>query len=219
MAVSAADIKALRSRTGAGILDCKKALVASDGDVDASIDWLRAKGITKAAKKASRAATEGLCASYIHAGGKIGVLVEINCETDFVAKTDAFKELVNDIAMHIAAAAPEFVSKDEVTAEAVEREKAVQLSRVMEDGKPAHIAERIVAGRMGKFYEDVCLLEQKFVKDDSKTVQQLLESTVATIGENIKIRRFSRFVLGEGLEKKKDNLAEEVAKMTTQAQA
>lgn len=218
MAISAADIKALRQRTGAGILDCKKALTESDGNVDKAIDWLRAKGIAKAAKKAGRAATEGLCASYIHANGKIGVLIEVNCETDFVAKTDAFKDLVNDIAMHIAAAAPEYVSKDEVPAGAIEKEKAVQLQRVIEEGKPAHIAERIVAGRMGKFYEDVCLLEQKFVKDDSKTVQALLEGAVATIGENIKVRRFARFVLGEGLEKKQDDLAAEVAKMTAAAQ-
>lgn len=219
MAVSAADIKALRQRTGAGILDCKKALAESDGDIDAAIDWLRAKGISKAAKKSSRAATEGLCASYIHANGKIGVLIEVNCETDFVAKNENFQNLVNDIAMHIAASAPEYVSKEEVPADAIEREKQVQIQRVMEEGKPAHIAEKIVSGRMGKYYEDVCLLEQKFVKDDSKTVQQLLEGAVATIGENIRVRRFARYVLGEGLEKKQDNLAEEVAKMTGQAQA
>ena len=217
MGVSAADIKALRTRTGAGIKDCKTALTESDGDITKAIDWLRAKGIAKAAKKASRAATEGLCSSYIHAGGKIGVLVEINCETDFVAKTDDFQNLVRDISMHIAAAAPEYVSKDEVPADAVEREKQVQIQRVMEEGKPAHIAERIVMGRMGKYYEDVCLLEQKFVKDDSKTVKALLEGAVATMGENIKVRRFARFVLGEGLEKKQDNLAEEVAKMAAQA--
>lgn len=218
MAISAADIKALRQRTGAGILDCKKALNESDGNVDKAIDWLRAKGIAKAAKKAGRAATEGLCASYIHANGKIGVLLEVNCETDFVAKTDAFVNLVNDIAMHIAAAAPEYLSKEEVPASAIEKEKAVQIQRVIEEGKPEHIAERIVSGRMGKFYEEHCLLEQKFVKDDSKTVQGLLESAVATIGENIKIRRFARFVLGEGLEKKQDDLAAEVAKMTAAAQ-
>jgi elongation factor Ts len=219
MAVSAADIKSLRQRTGAGILDCKKALTEADGNIDGAIDWLRAKGISKAAKKSSRAATDGLCASYIHANGKIGVLIEVNCETDFVAKTDGFQTLVADIAMHIAAAAPEYVSKDEVSADAIEREKQVQLQRVLEEGKPAKIAEKIVAGRMGKFYEDVCLLEQKFVKDDSKTVQQLLEGAVSTMGENIRVRRFARFVLGEGLEKKQDNLAEEVAKMTGQAQA
>ncbi|HJN73102.1 MAG TPA: translation elongation factor Ts [Myxococcota bacterium] len=209
--MSLAQIKTLRQRTGAGMLDCKKALTENEGDIEAAIDWLRQKGITKAAKKAGRVATEGLVHSYIHAGGKIGVLVEVNAETDFVAKTERFQELVNDIAMHIAASAPEYVSKEEVPAEAIEREKAVQLARVIDEGKPAHIAERIVSGRMGKFYEDVCLLEQPFVKDDDKTVGQLVTDAVATIGENIKIRRFTRFVLGEGLEKRQDDFAAEVA--------
>ena len=209
--MSAADIKVLRKRTGAGILDCKKALAASDGDIDKAIDWLRAKGVANAAKKAGRAATEGLVVSYIHAGGKIGVLLEVNCETDFVALNEGFQALCNDIAMHIAAAAPEYVDKDEVPADAIEREKAVQTQRVIEEGKPAHIAERIVEGRMSKFYEEVCLLEQKFVKDDKRTVRQVVTDAVAKIGENIKVRRFSRFVLGEGLEKKKDDFAAEVA--------
>ena len=209
--MSLAQIKTLRQRTGAGMLDCKKALTENEGDIEEAIDWLRQKGITKAAKKAGRVATEGLVHSYIHAGGKIGVLVEVNAETDFVAKTERFQELVNDIAMHIAASAPEYVSKEEVPAEAIEREKAVQLARVIDEGKPAHIAERIVSGRMGKFYEDVCLLEQPFVKDDDKTVGQLVTDAVATIGENIKIRRFTRFVLGEGLEKRQDDFAAEVA--------
>lgn len=209
--MSAADIKALRKRTGAGILDCKKALTENDGDIDKAIDWLRAKGVARAAKKASRAATEGLVVSYIHAGGKIGVLLEVNCETDFVAINEDFQTLCKDIAMHIAAAAPEYVDKDEVSDDAIEREKAVQLQRVIEEGKPAHIAEKIVAGRMGKFYEEVCLLEQKFVKDDKKTVRQVVTDAIARIGENIKVRRFSRYVLGEGLEKKKDDFAAEVA--------
>lgn len=226
MAVSMADIKALRERAGAGILDCKKALAATDGDVDAAIDWLRAKGIAKAAKKASRAATEGLVHSYIHAGGTIGVLVEVNCETDFVAMNDKFKELVNDIAMHIAASAPEFVSKDDVDEAAAAKERKVQLARIKEEGdKPAKmpqerwdmILENKINGRMRKWYEDVCLLEQPFIKDDKKTVGQILSDAVLTIGENLKVRRFSRFVLGEGLEKKQDNLAEEVAKMTAEA--
>jgi elongation factor Ts len=211
MAVTAKDIKALRSRTGAGMLDCKKALAANDGNIDAAIDWLRTKGITKAAKKAGRAATEGLVHAYVHGAGKIGVLIEVNAETDFVARNEQFIAFVNDIAMHIAAAAPEYVSKDQVPAEVVEKEKAVQLARIIEEGKPAHIAERIVAGRMGKFYEDICLLEQKFVKDDKKTVAEYVTATVATIGENIQVRRFSRFVLGEGLEKKQDDFAAEVA--------
>lgn len=211
MAVSAKDIKDLRGRTGAGMLDCKKALAECDGDIDKAIDWLRQKGITKAAKKAGRAATEGLVHSYIHGTGKIGVLVEVNAETDFVARNEQFIDLCNDIAMHIAAAAPEFVSKEEVPQERIEREKAVQLARIVEEGKPAHIAEKIVMGRMGKFYEDICLLEQKFVKDDKKTVAEMLNEKIGTIGENIKIRRFSRFVLGEGLEKKEDDFAAEVA--------
>lgn len=208
-----AEIKELRAITGAGILDCKKALAESDNSIDGAVDWLRAKGISKAAKKSSRAATEGSVMSYIHAGGRIGVLVEVNCETDFVSRNEGFQDLVRDIAMHIAAAGPDFVSRDEVPADVVEKEKAVQVARVIEEGKPAHIAERIVEGRIGKFFEDICLLEQKFVKDDSKTVEQVLTDSVARIGENIKVRRFARFVLGEGLEKKADDFAAEVASM------
>jgi len=209
--MSLAHIKTLRERTGAGMLDCKKALTENEGNLEAAIDWLRQKGIAKAAKKAGRAATDGLVHSYIHAGGKIGVLLEVNAETDFVAKNEQFQELVNDIAMHIAAAAPEYVSKDEVPDGAIERETAVQIARVVEEGKPQHIAEKIVAGRMGKFYEEVCLLEQPFVKDDSVTVGQLVTNSVATIGENIQVRRFTRYVLGEGLEKKVEDFAAEVA--------
>jgi len=204
-------VKELRQRTGAGILDCKKALDANDNNIDAAIDFLRAKGMASAAKKAGRAATEGLVHAYIHAGGKVGVLLEINCETDFVAKTDDFKTLVHDICMHIAATGPEYVSEAEVPEDVLEKERAVQLQRVMEEGKPEHIAERIVVGRMNKYLQEICLLQQKFVKDDSKTIQELLTNTVARIGENVKIRRFSRFVLGEGLEKKSTDLAAEVA--------
>ncbi|HHO52257.1 MAG TPA: translation elongation factor Ts [Deltaproteobacteria bacterium] len=209
--MGAAEIKALRERTGAGMLDCKNALEESGGDIEGAIDWLRSKGIARATKKAGRAATEGLVTSYIHAGGKIGVLVEINCETDFVALTEQFQALCHDIAMHIAAAAPDYVSRDEVPSSAIERERAIQKQRVIDEGKPEHIAEKIVEGRMGKFYEDYCLLEQKFVKDDSKTIKDVLTEAVATIGENIQVRRFSRFVLGEGLEKKQTDLAAEVA--------
>jgi len=212
--MSASAIKDLRQRTGAGILDCKKALTESDGNIDQAIDWLRAKGIAKAAKKAGRAATEGMVTSYIHAGGKIGVLLEINCETDFVALTDDFQSLAHDISMHIAAAAPEYVRREEVPAEAAEKEKKVQLARVIEEGKPEHIAEKIVEGRITKWFEEVCLLDQKYVKDDKKTVREMLGEAVGKMGENIQIRRFSRFVLGEGLEKKSDDLAAEVAKMT-----
>ena len=228
MAISMADIKALRQRTGAGILDCKKALSENNGDVDSAIDWLRAKGIAKAAKKASRAATEGLVYSYIHDGGRIGVLVEVNCETDFVARNESFQELCEDIAMHIAASAPEYVSKDEVDPAAAAHERKVQLERIREEGdKPEKmpqdrwdmILEKKIDGRMRKWFESVCLLDQPFIKDDSKTVAQMLADTVSTIGENIQVRRFARYVLGEGLEKKQDNLAEEVAKMTAEANA
>lgn len=206
------EIKALRARTGAGILDCKKALAENDGDVDKAIDWLRAKGAAKAAKKADRAAAEGLVHAYIHAGGKIGVLVEVNAETDFVSRNEQFQELVNDIALHIAAAAPEYVRREEVDSAAAEKERAVQKARVLEEGKPEHIADKIVDGRMNKWYSDVVLLEQAFVKDDKKTVQQMLQDAVARIGENIQVRRFTRYVLGEGIEKRQDDLAAEVAK-------
>lgn len=209
--MSAANIKALRERTGAGMSDCKKALDESGGDVEKAVDWLRQKGLAKAAKKAGRAATEGAVGSYIHAGGKVGVLVEINAETDFVARTEQFQALTKDIAMHIAAAAPLYLSREEVSADAIERERAVLKSKAQEEGKPAHIVERIVESGLKKFYEDNCLLDQKFVKDESKTVAQVVADAVATIGENIQVRRFARFVLGEGLEKKQDDFAAEVA--------
>lgn len=226
MAVSMKDIKALRERTGAGILDCKKALTEADGDVEGAIDWLRAKGIAKAAKKSGRSATEGVVASYIHGNGRIGVLVEVNCETDFVAMNDNFKAFVDDIAMQIAASAPSYVRREDVPQEAIDKEMAVQLSKLEEEGgKPAKmpedrwamIREKKLTGRMDNFYKDECLLEQPFIKEDKKTVAEVLADKVATIGENIQIRRFTRFVLGEGLEKKVDNLAEEVAKLTGQA--
>jgi elongation factor Ts len=206
-----AQIKTLRQRTGAGILDCKKALTEAEGDLDAAVDWLRTKGIANAAKKAGRIASEGLVGAYIHANGKIGVLLEVNCETDFVALNDSFKDLVADLSMHIAAAAPDYVSRDEVPANVATKEKEIQLARTIEEGKPAQIAEKIVEGRMNKWYQDVCLMEQKFVKADDKTIEQVLQDAVSTIGENIKIRRFSRFVLGEGLEKRSDDFAAEVA--------
>jgi elongation factor Ts len=209
--MSATKIKELRERTGAGISDCKKALDESAGDVDKAIDWLRTKGIANAAKKASRAATEGLVHAYIHAGGRVGVLLEVNCETDFVAINEQFQQLVHDIAMHIAAAAPEYVSREEVSAAAYEREKEVQIQRVIEEGKPKQVAERIVEGRMTKWYEQVCLLDQKFIKDDDMTVQQMLTNAISRIGENIKVRRFVRFALGEGLAKKETDFAAEVA--------
>jgi elongation factor Ts len=204
-------IKTLRERTGAGMMDCKKALTESGGDVDKAIDWLRAKGIASAAKKAGRTATEGAVYGYIHPGGKVGVLVEINCETDFAAMNERFQSLVKDVALHIAAASPQYNRREDVPPEAIEHERAVQRQRVIEEGKPAAVADRIVDGRMAKFYEDVVLHEQKFVKDDSRTVAEVVSDAVAHIGENIRIRRFVRFELGEGLQKKTDDFAAEVA--------
>ncbi len=213
---SAADIKSLRERTGAGILDCKKALVESGDDLEAAIDWLRTKGIAKAAKKASRIASEGLVDTYIHGQGRVGVMVEVNCETDFVALNENFKQLVRGIAMHIAAAAPEYVSRDEISADAIERERAVQRARVLEEGKPEKMVEKIVEGRINKWFQDVCLLEQSYIKAEDKTVEQIVQDAIATIGENIKVRRFARFEVGEGLQKKSDDFAAEVAAMTGQ---
>ncbi len=204
-------IKELRERTGAGILECKKALTECGDNVEKAIDWLRSRGIAKAATKSGRQATEGLVEAYIHAGGKIGVLLEINCETDFVAMNAAFKNFARDLAMHIAAAAPEYVRREEVPADALERERAVQLERAISEGKPAAMAQKIVDGRMAKFYEETCLMDQKYIKDDSKTIDAMLKETITSIGENIKIRRFVRFVMGEGLEKKQSDFAAEVA--------
>jgi elongation factor Ts len=205
------EIKQLRERTGAGMLDCKKALTESDNDIEKAVDWLRSKGIAKAAKKAGRAATEGLVFSYIHAGGKIGVLVEVNCETDFVAMNEDFQQLCKEIAMHIAAAAPEYVTAEDVPAGDLDKEREVQKALVIEEGKPAAMADKIVEGRMKKFYEDKVLMNQKFIMDDKKTVEDILTARVARIGENIRVRRFARFVLGEGLEKRSDDFAAEVA--------
>lgn len=212
--MSMAQIKTLRQRTGAGILDCKKALTEAEGDLDAAVDWLRTKGIANAAKKASRIASEGLVGSYIHANGKIGVLLEINCETDFVALNEGFQDLVRDVSMHIAAAAPDYVSRDEVPADVIAKEREIQLARTLEEGKPAQIAEKIVEGRMNKWFQDICLLEQKYVKADDKTVERVIQDATATIGEKINIRRFARFVLGEGLEKRSEDFAAEVAAAT-----
>ena len=212
MNFTAKDVAELRARTNAGMMDCKKALVESDGDFEKAAIWLREKGIAAAAKKQSRIASEGIVTSYIHMGGKIGVLVEINCETDFVAKTDAFQQLGRDIAMQIAAAAPKYVRIEEVPAEAVEAEKEVLRAQALNEGKPAQIIEKMVEGRVKKFYQDVCLMEQTFVKDPSITITQYINEKTLQIGEKISIRRFTRYELGEGLEKRNDNLAEEVAK-------
>lgn len=210
MAVTAAMVKELREKTGAGMLDCKKALEETNGDLQKAAEVLREKGLSAAANKADRIATEGIVESYIHAGGRIGVLVEVNCETDFVAKTDNFKEFVKDVAMQIAAAAPLYVSKEEVPAEVLEKEKEVLRAQALNEGKPEKIVDRMVEGRIGKYYEENCLLEQDFIKDPDKTISVLLNEKIAQIGENISIRRFVRYELGEGLEKKQENFAEEV---------
>ena len=208
--ITAEMVKTLRERTGAGMRDCKKALTATEGNMDKAIDFLREKGLAAAAKKADRIATDGLVESYIHAGGRIGVLVEINCETDFVAKTDAFKELVKDIAMHIAATNPSYLKREEVPTAELEHEQAVLAEQARNEGKPEKIIEKMVAGRIEKYYKEVCLMEQPFVKDPDKTISDLITESIAKIGENISIRRFTRYQLGEGIEKKEENFAEEV---------
>lgn len=210
--ITAAAVKELRTKTGAGMMDCKKALGETDGDVEKAIDWLRQKGLSSAAKKAGRAATEGTVASYVHGNGKLGVLVEVNCETDFVARNDAFQDLVKDIAMHIAAAAPTVVRREELPADQLERELDVYRGQLKEQGKPEKIWDKILEGKKEKYYSEVVLLEQPFVKDTDKTIQDLVNESISKIGENISIRRFARFVLGEGLEKKEENFAEEIAK-------
>ncbi|MDD2370668.1 MAG: translation elongation factor Ts [Firmicutes bacterium] len=211
--ISANLVKELRERTGAGMMDCKKALTETDGDTEKAIEYLREKGLSAAAKKAGRIATEGLIQTYIHGGGRIGVILELNCETDFVAKTDDFKDLAKDIAMHIAAAKPEFLKADEVPQEVLEKEKNILKAQALNEGKPEKIVEKMVEGRIAKYFKDVCLLEQPFVKDPDKTISQLITEKVAKIGENISIRRFVRYELGEGMAKKEDNFADEVASM------
>jgi elongation factor Ts len=195
--ISAAQVKELREKTGAPMMDCKQALTEAKGNLEEAVVLLRKKGVSVAAKKATRVTSEGSVASYIHAGGKIGVLVEVNCESDFVARTDDFKELVHDIAMHIAASDPKFVRKEDVTPEDYAREKEIYLAQAMASGKPAHIAEKMVAGKMEKFYEEVCLLEQPFIKDQTVSIAQLIAAKVGKLGENIAVRRFARFKVGD----------------------
>ena len=195
--ISAAQVKELRDKTGAPMMDCKQALTEAKGDLEAAIVFLRKKGVSVAAKKATRTTSEGAVASYIHAGGKIGVIVEVNCESDFVARTDDFKELVHDIAMHIAASDPKYVRKEDVTKADFDREKEIYLDQAIKSGKPAHIAEKMVAGKMEKFYEEVCLLEQPFIKDQTINISQLIASKVGKLGENIAVRRFARFKVGD----------------------
>ena len=194
--ISAKDVKELRDRTGAGMMDCKGALVEAGGDVDRAIEILRVKGQAQAAKRSGRVASEGQVASYIHAGGKIGVLLELNCESDFVARTEDFQELLRDIAMHIAAVDPRFVSREDVTPADLEREKDVYRAQAAATGKPANIIEKMLEGKLAKFYEEFCLLDQPFIKEASQTIGQLIASKVAKLGENISVRRFARFKVG-----------------------
>lgn len=211
MTITANLVRDLRERTNAGMMDCKKALEETKGDFDKAVEWLRTKGIAKADKKAGRIAAEGLVHSYIHAGGRVGVLVEINSETDFVARNDGFKTFVADIAMHIAAMAPRFVKIEDIPAEVQETEKRVLMAKAKEEGKKPEMLEKIVDGQIKKWAAEICLQDQKFVKNTDVTIAQYLKETIAKIGENIVIRRFVRYELGEGIEKRKDNFAEEVA--------
>jgi elongation factor Ts len=210
--ITADMVKQLRERTGAGMMDCKKALTEKNGDVEKAIEFLREKGLAAAAKKSGRIAAEGLVESYIHGNGRIGVLVEVNIETDFAAKNDEFKTLVKDIAMQIAAAKPEFVSREEVPTDMLDKEKEILRAQALNEGKPEKIIEKMVEGRVEKYYKEICLLEQPWVKDPDKTIKQLVTEKIATIGENINVRRFVRFERGEGIAKKEENFAEEVAK-------
>jgi elongation factor Ts len=219
MAISASDVKELRDRTQAGFGDCKKALEATKGDMDKAVEWLRKKGLSDAGKKAGRIAAEGLVHSYIHAGGKIGVLVEVNCETDFVARGDDFQGFVREIAMHVAAADPRYLKPEDVPASDVEREREIFKAQVIEQGKPEKIADKIVEGKLTKWYSEVCLMQQPWVKEPKMSIEDLRTEIVQKTGENVQIRRFVRYALGEGIEKKQENLAEEVAKMTAAAAA
>ena len=209
--ISASDVKSLRERTGAGMMDCKNALSEANGDVEKAIDLLREKGLAAAVKKSGRIAAEGIVDSYIHMGGKIGVMLEVNCETDFVAKTPEFKAFVHDIAMHIAAANPTYVSEYEVSEADLEKEREIFTAQALNEGKPANIVEKMVEGRLKKFKKEICLLEQPFVKEPDKTIKDIVTEQVAKIGENISIRRFVRFEMGEGLQKRQDDFAAEVA--------
>jgi len=208
--ITAQMVKELRERTGAGMLDCKKALEATGGDIEKAIDELRTKGLAKAAKKAGRIASEGLVTSYIHGGGRIGVLVEVNCETDFVAKTEDFKQFAHNIAMQIAAANPSYVAREEVPQAVLDHEREILRAQALEEGKPEKVIDKMVEGRLEKYFKENCLLEQPYIKDPDKTVQQIVLETISKLGENINIRRFARFEVGEGIEKETVDFATEV---------
>lgn len=210
MAITASMVKDLRTKTGAGMMDCKKALAVTDGDMDKAVDFLREKGLAAAAKKADRIAAEGLVYSYIHGNGRIGVLVEVNCETDFVAQTDGFKALCKDIAMQIAAAKPAYLKREEVPQEVLDHEREVLRQQALNEGKPEKIVDKMIAGRIEKYYKENCLLDQEFIKDSDKTISQVITEQIAKIGEKIDIRRYVRYELGEGMEKRNDDFVSEV---------
>ena len=217
MAITAAQVKELREATGVGMMECKKALTECDGNMEKAMEWLRKKGIASAEKKAGRVAAEGVVESYIHMGGRIGVLIEVNCETDFVAKTPEFKNFVRDIAMHIAAANPSYLDRTEVPAEILDKEREILRAQALNEGKPEKIVDRMVEGRVEKFYKENCLVDQPFVKNPDMTIAQYVNERIQQTGENIKIRRFVRYEMGEGLEKRHDNFAEEVAAQSKKA--
>jgi elongation factor Ts len=209
--ITAQQVKELRETTCAGMMDCKKALVETDGNMEKAIDYLREKGLAAAAKKSGRIAAEGIVESYIHAGGKIGVMIEVNCETDFVAKTPEFHSFVRDLAMQIAAANPQYLSRDEVPTSILDHEREVLRAQALNEGKPAKIIDKMVEGRVNKFYSESCLLEQAFIKDPDQSVTDVVNAQISKIGENILVRRFVRYQMGEGLEKKVSDFAAEVA--------
>ena len=208
--ITASMVKELRTRTGVGMMDCKKALTEANGDMEKAVDILREKGLSKAAKKAGRIAAEGIVGSYIHGNGRIGVLVEVNCETDVVAQTEGFHALVKDIAMQIAAANPLYVSREEVPADVISHEKEVYRQEALNEGKPEKIVDRMVEGRIEKYFKEVCLLDQPFIKDGDKTINDVVLEATVKMGEKVSIRRFTRYQLGEGIEKKQENFADEV---------
>ena len=208
--ITASLVKELREETGVGMMDCKRALVETDGDLEKAVDYLREKGLSKAAKKADRVTAEGLVASYIHGNGRIGVLVEVNCETDFVARSEDFQQLVKDVAMQIAATNPRYLTREDVPQEAIDHEREVLRQQALNEGKPEAIVDKMTEGRLEKFYRENVLLEQEFVKDTDKSVQQMITEMIAKIGENISVRRFTRYQLGEGIEKRQDDFASEV---------
>ena len=210
--ISASAVKELREKTGVGMMECKKALVESNGDFAKAVDILRERGLANAQKKSGRIAAEGVVGSYIHGGGRIGVLVEVNIETDFAAKNEDFLAYVKDIAMQIAASKPEYVRREEIPAEIIEKEKAILKSQALNEGKPEKVVEKMIEGRIEKFYKQVCLLDQAYIRNPDISVQQMTNEIIAKIGENISIRRFTRYEMGEGLQKREENFADEVAK-------